>query len=108
MFTTSDRVQHAQMRRLMSRSFTRNQILSYEPKFWDKAKLLSGIIAEQYDNGEALDFVFAFRCLALDVISTFIFGESFNALYSPRFREPILEAFDNFVPANIYVGRSYR
>ncbi|CZR56535.1 uncharacterized protein PAC_06424 [Phialocephala subalpina] len=101
-FSTSNQAQHAQLRRLISNSFARNQVLSYEPRLWEKVKLLSTIIAEQYHDGQALDLVFAFRCLTLDVITTFAYGETFNALNSTGFREPLLEAFDFFVPANTY------
>ncbi|PVH70738.1 cytochrome P450 [Cadophora sp. DSE1049] len=101
-FSTSSGAYHSQLRRLQSNSFARNQILAYEPHVWKNIKILSSTIAECYCDSEVLDLTFAFRSFALDVITTFSYGESFNALRAPQFKEPLLESIDFLVPSNTY------
>ena len=105
-FTTSNAADHSTHRRLISQSFARKNILEFESQIWDHAKLLSEIVGREYAGcSEAtLDLVQMYRCLTLDVISTFAFGQSINALRKPRFQEELLDAFDWFSPISYFVS----
>lgn len=51
-----------------------------------------------------LDLTKLFRCLALDVVTEYTYGESFESLLKSGFDEPLLDAFDKFGPASYFVG----
>ena len=55
-------------------------------------------------SGRELDLTKMFRCYALDAVSNFTYGESFDALLKPDFEETLLEAFDKFATASFFVS----
>src|SRR5436190_21394584 len=59
---------------------------------------LAQILAKNDANGKPSDLLFAFRCFAMDTITTFCFAKSVNAMDEPDFAAPIVEAMDNSLP----------
>jgi cytochrome P450 len=59
---------------------------------------LAEILAKNDRNGKSSDLLFAFRCFAMDTITTFCFAKSVNAMDEPDFTAPIVEAMDNSLP----------
>ena len=103
-FSTSNPEDHSQYRRLLSNSFSRKSILVFEKHIWEKASLWSVLLQRDLT---VVDLTKLFRCFALDVVSEFIYGESFGALLKPRFEEELLDAFDKFSPASYFVSTLY-
>jgi hypothetical protein len=56
------------------------------------------VLTQDNAAGKSSDMLFAFRCFAVDTITTFCFGLSLSALSAPDFRAPIVEAMDNSLP----------
>lgn len=56
------------------------------------------------NSGRLVDLTKMFRCFALDVVSKFTYGESFDALLKPEFSEELLDVFDKFAPASFFVS----
>ena len=66
---------------------------------------MSRQLRAQYTRAQShLDLTKVFRCLALDVVTEYTYGESFESLLKPGFDEPLLDAFDKFGPASFFVG----
>lgn len=105
MFSTSDPELHSQYRRVVSNAFSRKSVLAYEQHIWERAFIMSRQLRAHYTHREPwLDLTKLFRCFALDVVSKYTYGESFDALLKPGFDETLLEAFDKFAPASFFVG----
>ena len=51
-------------------------------------------LATQNARGESSDLLFAFRCFAMDMVTTFCFARSVKAMDAPNFHAPIVEAMD--------------
>lgn len=105
MFSTSDPEMHSQYRRVVSNAFSRKSVLAYEQHIWERAFIMSRQLQAHYTHTEScIDLTKLFRCFALDVVTKYTYGESFDALLKPGFDEPLLEAFDKFGPASFFVG----
>jgi hypothetical protein len=105
MFSTSDRELHSQYRRVVSNAFSRKSVIAYEQHIWERAFIMSRHLRAHYTHTEScLDLTKLFRCFALDVVTKYTYGESFDALLKPGFDETLLEAFDKFGPASIFVS----
>ena len=52
------------------------------------------VLTAQNARGESSDLLFAFRCFTMDMVTTFCFARSVNAMDAPNFRAPIVEAMD--------------
>jgi hypothetical protein len=63
----------------------------------------NSVLVEKCSTGTAVDLSKMCRCLTLDVIANFVYGESFGALQVPDFQEVTLEAFDSFAPVGFFV-----
>jgi cytochrome P450 len=59
---------------------------------------LVAALAKNDANGKSSDLLFAFRCFAIDTITTFCFAKSVNAMDEPDFAAPIVEAMDHSLP----------
>lgn len=53
----------------MSPMFARQNLLSMEPLFKEKAKLVVGLLQKRAAAGHASNSFYAFRCMTMDVIS---------------------------------------
>jgi hypothetical protein len=59
---------------------------------------LASVLAKNDLSGKSSDLLFAFRCFAIDTVTTFCFDKSVNAMDAPEFAAPIVEAMDNSLP----------
>lgn len=59
---------------------------------------LAETLAKNNEAGKSADLLFAFRCFAIDTITTYCFGNSVNAIDEPDFQAPIVVAIDNSLP----------
>lgn len=62
---------------------------------------MTSALAQNYSDGKSSDMLFAFRCFALDNITEFCFGLSIDAVGTPDFKAPAVEAMNNAVPSFI-------
>ena len=56
------------------------------------------VLTKNNANGHSLDMLFAFRCFAVDAVTTFCFDKLVNAMDAPEFKAPNVEAMDNSLP----------
>lgn len=56
-----------------------------------------------YTAGAPVELSKMFRSLTLDVISKFVYKESFGSLLIRKCQDDLLNAFDRFQPANFFV-----
>lgn len=103
-FTVSDPTEHAYFRRQLSSQFARKTLLSFETQLWEHAYVLLKQLSLQATNGMVVDLVKMGRCLAMDVISKYQYGDSSNALLKPAFHEELLDVIEGFAPINHFVG----
>jgi hypothetical protein len=59
---------------------------------------LAEVLTKNNANGHSSDMLFAFRCFAIDTVTTFCFDKSVHAIDAPEFKAPIVEAMDNSLP----------
>ena len=91
------------LRRLISRPFAKKSIFEFEPQIRASLDQLSTVLATKAKQGSAFDLSKMSRCLSLDYISKFVYGECLESVNSPGFQDPILDAFDSFVVSNFLV-----
>lgn len=103
-FSVSDPTEHAYFRRQLSSQFARRTLLSFETQLWEHAFVLLKQLSFQAKNGMTVDLVKMGRCLAMDVISKYQYGDSSNALLKPAFHEELLDVIEGFAPINHFVG----
>ena len=103
MFSTSDPKQHTHYRRQLSNHFARKSILSFERTIWESSTVLRKQLALYGTRGAVVDLTKMGRCLALDVVSQFAYGESSNALLKSGFHEELLDVIDGFSPVSHFV-----
>lgn len=59
---------------------------------------MAEVLIKNNENGKSADLQNAFRCYALDNITSFTFAKSYHALDEPNFASPISEAMDHQLP----------
>jgi cytochrome P450 len=59
---------------------------------------LAETLISNNEQGKSADLLFAFRCFAIDTITTYCFGNSVNAIDEPAWQAPIVVAMDNSLP----------
>ncbi|KAF9039634.1 cytochrome P450 [Hymenopellis radicata] len=97
-FGTVDVQKHKARRDTINPLFSRRAILKLENVVQEKVDLLLQQI-RAYD-GAPVNLFFAFRCLAMDVITTYSYAHSFGGLTAPGFDHPILR----FIPEVAFVA----
>lgn len=81
-------------------------VLDFEPEIYASINELLSVVAEKSVAKSPVDLAKMFRCLALDFITNFTYGESMHTVQTPDFNESILEAFDQFAVSNFLAGAS--
>ena len=99
-FQSTDQSEHSTLRRLVSRPFSRKNILEFEPDMINSVLELEEILVQKSFEGLPVNISKMLRCLSLDFITKFTYGESMHALQTPNFKETILDAFDQFAVSN--------
>lgn len=103
MFTATSPKEHSQLRRLLSHGFSRRSVLEFVPQVWKTMDSLTSILSAKCTSGDTIELSKMYRCLMLDIIGEFAYGEPFGALFVPDFQEAVLEAFDRFHISNFVV-----
>ncbi|KXN81884.1 Trichodiene oxygenase [Leucoagaricus sp. SymC.cos] len=83
-------------RDMLSSLFSRRSILKLEWVIQDKVDLLITKLAEY--NSRPADLYLAFRSVTLDIIASYSFSYSFDALEYPRFEHPMILSFEKVIP----------
>ncbi|KAJ5626406.1 hypothetical protein N7510_002715 [Penicillium lagena] len=99
-FQSSEPKEHSTLRRLVSKPFSRKSILQFEPEIWKSVDMLSDVLCQHDKDNNCFDLSKMSRCLSLDFITNFTYGESMQAVLSPRFHDDVLDAFDSFAVSN--------
>ncbi|KAK0448933.1 cytochrome P450 [Desarmillaria tabescens] len=87
-FGFTDPQKHKTRREMMAPFFHRRAVLRLESVVQTTVDKLISRLSENAD--EPVDFYFAFRAVALEVIATYCFGQSFGSLDVPGFRHQLL------------------
>jgi methylaspartate ammonia-lyase len=88
---------------LVSKPFSRKNVLDFEVEIHDSVRELTDIIRKLASGNVEVDISKALRCLSLDFITRFTYGESMHAVQTKDFEEEVLDAFDSFAPSNFLV-----
>ncbi|KAI7968520.1 hypothetical protein EIK77_006539 [Talaromyces pinophilus] len=99
-FQTAEPREHSTLRRLISKPFSKKSVLEFEPHIWESIDTLSTVLRQNSETNTFFDLSKMSRCLSLDFITKFTYGESTEAVKSPDFHEDILDAFDSFSISN--------
>jgi hypothetical protein len=59
---------------------------------------LAETLAKNNEQGKSADLLFAFRCFAVDTITSYCFAKSVDAISAPDWQAPIVVAMDNSLP----------
>lgn len=102
-FTTSSPSDHARYRRLLGHGFLRREVLVYQAQIWKTVEIMTAVLDHECETGAPIELSKMLRSLTLDVISKFVYGESFDSLLISKFQDFVLEAFDRFQPENFFV-----
>jgi len=87
---------------VLNRSFSPAAIESSEGLLIEKTKALCAAFERQSKASASVDLFYAFRCMSIDVITTFCFGKSIHAVDEPDFKAPIVVALDAATPVAMY------
>ncbi|KAJ4357623.1 uncharacterized protein N0V89_002199 [Didymosphaeria variabile] len=90
---------------VLGRSFSQTAIEGAEPLVVKQTKALCEAFERQTKAGKSSDLLYAFRCMSMDVITTFCFGKPIYAVDAPGFQAPIVMAMDASLP--VFVGFKY-
>lgn len=104
LFTIRDRQQHSHDKRLLSHAFSRANVAQHYTSMYDKAEYLMDRIKGRAEKNETIPLFPAFRCMTLDTISEFAFGETIGALKKEDFESDIFHAIDRSVGSVSFVG----
>jgi cytochrome P450 len=94
LFTIRDRQQHAKDKSLISHAFSRANIIQHEGSIYEKSRDLMDRFTQSAKDGHIIPLFPAFRCMTLDTISEFAFGQSAGALQLGDYKSAIFEAID--------------
>ncbi|ESK83302.1 cytochrome p450 [Moniliophthora roreri MCA 2997] len=110
-FTTPDAVvslcdpQEASKRRiLLGTYFSRRSVLQLEHVVQNTVDTLIDKLSAYAETCEPADMFLAYRATTLDIITSYLFGQRFNALDSPGFRNSLLIGLDDSLRA-MWFGR---
>jgi cytochrome P450 len=86
----------------LNRSFSPSAIEGAENLIVESVKALCEAFSRQDQAGKSSNLLYAFRCMAMDTITTFCFGKPIYAVDAPGFEAPIVMAMDASMP--VFVG----
>ena len=78
--------------------FSRRAIISMQGLVWSNIEILVAKLVEQNARGRSVDMLFALRAFTMDMVTTFCFARTVNALEAVGFRAPIVEAMSVSTP----------
>lgn len=83
---------------VLNRSFSQAAIDGAETLVTEQTKALCAAFTRQSQASKAADLHYAYRCLSMDIICTFCFGNPIHAVDAPNFAAPIVVAMDASQP----------
>jgi cytochrome P450 len=104
LFTMTEREAHLKDKKLMSNAFSRASILNFEEVMASKVQILMVRLRQYVEANKPLPLMNAFRCLTLDTITEFCYGEPMGALHAENLDIPLFGSFDLATKAIIFVG----
>ncbi|KAK7043993.1 hypothetical protein VNI00_008161 [Paramarasmius palmivorus] len=97
--------QAASKRRVLLGSyFSRRAVLQLEHVVQRTVDKLTDRLSSYSKTKEPADLYLAYRATTLDIITSYLFAQRFNALESPKFRNPLLVGLDDGLRA-MWLGR---
>ena len=87
---------------MLNRSFSPAAIESSEGLLVAKVKELCAAFERRSQASKSTDLFYAFRCMSVDVITTFCFGKPIHAVDEADFKAPIVVALDAATPVAMY------
>jgi hypothetical protein len=79
---------------VLNRSFSQAAIESAETLCVEKTNALCAAFERQSKISDSVDLHFAFKCMAMDMITSLCFGKPIHAVDAPDFKAPIVVAMD--------------
>ncbi|KAH7325633.1 benzoate 4-monooxygenase cytochrome P450 [Stachybotrys elegans] len=99
-FGTRDHERHRVRRSAISRFFSRQGILKYEPEIHDMGQKLCSKILNVAESGQIINALDPYNCFTADAISQYCFGEPFGFLDNSDFEQNYKRAFEVLVATN--------
>ncbi|GFF80783.1 cytochrome P450 [Aspergillus lentulus] len=117
-FSTAPHGLHRIRRQCLSRFFSKQSILEFEPTIHEKLELLLDHFYMAMRRKEVLDLHSAFLCFAADTVSTYFFGPSGcfgyldNLYLTDDWKKKVNSIFEHLilvrhVPKLLYIGRNF-
>ncbi|KAG6365900.1 hypothetical protein INS49_000076 [Diaporthe citri] len=88
-----DPVAHKRRRGQLESLFSRQSILKLEPMVMAKIDTCCERFDDRYNEGRPVPVEWALKSLSLDIVSEFVFGKSFGALYDDDFKSAPIQVF---------------
>jgi cytochrome P450 len=88
-------------RDVVARSFSQTAIQGVEGLIVENIKALCNAFERTSRVAKSADLHFAYRCMTMDIITTFCFGQPTHAVDVPDFKAPIILAMDASAPVFI-------
>lgn len=77
--------------------------MDFEPQITDSILEMTAALDRVIAKKAPVDLTKMLRCLALDFITRFTYGQSMHAVQCKDFKEDVLDAFDSFATSNFMV-----
>jgi hypothetical protein len=95
--TACDKQKHAARRKETMAQLSKQKVQNLHPLVSEKLSIILGHVQQLSQSRRPVNVFNAWRCLTLDVISEFAFGQCFNALENPDFECDMIDTMDHFV-----------
>ncbi|KAH7304201.1 cytochrome P450 [Stachybotrys elegans] len=105
-FGTRDHETHRERRSGISKFFSRQGMLRYEPEIHDMAQKMCSKVLHLSQSGHIINALEPFNCFTADAISQYCFGEPFGFLDQPDFHKNYTRAFES-LNTTIHVFRHF-
>jgi cytochrome P450 len=105
-FGTVDHETHRIRRSAVSKFFSRQGMLRFEPEIHEMAQRLCGKILDFTRSGQILSALDAYNCFTADAISQYCFGETFGFLNNSDFEKNYKRAFEVLV-STVHIFRHF-
>ncbi|KAJ5769074.1 Cytochrome P450 [Penicillium odoratum] len=94
-----DPVRHKQRKAPLEQLFSKKNILSLEQMLMEHVDYCSERFDEYFAQGKPVSMEWALKSLAMDMVSQFAFGQSFDALSDPEFKSLPVRVFQQYLPS---------
>ncbi|KAB5522102.1 cytochrome P450 [Coniochaeta sp. 2T2.1] len=95
--TACDKQKHSARRKETMAQLSKQKVQALHPLVTGKLSKLLGHVQQLSEAKQPVNAFYAWRCMTLDIISEFAFGQCLNALDNADFRCEMIDTMDHFV-----------